>query len=478
MSVEEKTNQEFRQGKQGKGIVFAAPKSGSGKTLITCAMIQALCNKGKHVHSFKCGPDYIDPMFHRTVLGIPGGNLDTFFTGKEHTKELFLNQIAKDEFVVVEGVMGLYDGIGGIMEEGSTYDLAEALKLPIILVVDAHGMGRSILPLIAGFLSYDRKHLIEGVILNRVSASFYPILSNLIRQELSVKVFGFFPEIKELHLESRHLGLITPEEVRNLKEQIQIAADELEKNVNLDQIMELGKDDTTWQVDKKDHETKISADEMQQHKPILAVANDEAFCFYYQENLAMLEQAGFEIRDFSPIHDSKLPDGTSAILLGGGYPELYARKLSENYPMKEAIRQAIAKEIPSVAECGGFMYLHRELVDESGTSYPMAGVLDGTCDYKGKLVRFGYVNIQEHRKIFLDEKEGIRGHEFHYYDSTVNGNSCTAKKPTGNRSWECIQETNDHWWGFPHLYYPSNPSFVENFYHKAIDYCKNGRIQL
>ena len=454
------------------GIVIAAPKSGSGKTLVTCALIQALCNRNLSVCSYKCGPDYIDPMFHRTVLGVPGGNLDTYFTGREQTRELFFSQTEKDDFAVVEGVMGLFDGIGGTKEEGSTYDLADTLRLPIILVVDAHGMGCSILPLIAGFLSYDIKHQISGVILNRASASFYPVLEELIRQELSVEVLGYFPEMKNLHLESRHLGLKMPEEVQNLKAQVQIAAKKLEQSVNLDRIIELGKKNFEPAAGGNDCTRSNTAEDVKQKKPILAFARDEAFCFYYQENLAMLKKAGFEIRDFSPIHDSALPEGTCAILLGGGYPELYARELSENVQMKEAIQQAIANEMPLVAECGGFMYLHRELVDEKGISYQMTGVLDGRCDYKGKLVRFGYVSIQEHSHNFLKAGECISGHEFHYYDSTVNGTSCTAKKPTGSQSWDCVHENNVHWWGFPHLYYPSNPSFVEKFYQKAIHYCE------
>lgn len=448
------------------GIVIAAPKSGSGKTLITCALIQALRNRKKQVHSFKCGPDYIDPMFHRSILEIPGGNLDTFFTGEEQTKELFVSQTSREEFCVVEGVMGLFDGIGGTKEEGSTYHLAHTLNLPVILVIDAHGMGRSLLPMIGGFLSYDHCHLIRGVILNRISASYYPVLAKLIRQEFQIEVLGYFPQVKELHLESRHLGLKMPQEIQDLKKQVGKAAELLEKSVQVDRILALGSQNTL-QIEMESRKECTTAEET---KPVLAVAKDEAFCFYYQENLAILKKAGFSIREFSPIHDHELPQGTCAILLGGGYPELYAKELAENLPMKQAVKAAIETGMPSVAECGGFLYLHKELTDEKGNTYKMAGVIDANCFYTGKLVRFGYVNVEEKESHFLEKEGVICGHEFHYYDSTDNGSDCTAKKPDTDRNWNCVMDKDTHWWGFVHLYYPSNPSFVAHFEKKARDY--------
>lgn len=453
------------------GVIIAAPKSGSGKTLITCAMIQAFLNRSIHVHSYKCGPDYIDPMFHRTVLGVPGGNLDTFFTGTSQTEKLFLNGISQDSFAVVEGVMGLFDGMGGVKEEGSTYDLAKALHLPVILVVDVKGMGRSVLPLLSGFLSFDEEHLICGVILNRVSEGFYPILSEMIQKELEIEVLGYFPEQKNLSLESRHLGLKMPNEVEHLKKNIQMAASILEKTVNVKRILELGQKNVKRIFPKKDTFV-LQKDESGTDKPVLAVARDEAFCFYYQENMDMLKMAGFQIQEFSPIYDKSLPDKTCAILLGGGYPELYAKRLAANIAMKNAIQEAVEKKIPSVAECGGFMYLHKTLVDERGNRYPMVGSVEGICEKQEKLVRFGYVSVSEKSSCFLPEGEEIKGHEFHYYDSSDNGSSCVAQKPVGKKSWDCIWEGETHWWGFPHLYYPSNPVFVKYFYEAAKKYRK------
>ncbi len=471
------------------GVVIGAVKSGSGKTLITCALIQALKERGLKVCSYKCGPDYIDPMFHRKVLGIPGGNLDTFFTGEEKTKEIFLDSTDIDSFAVVEGVMGLFDGMGGIHEEGSSYHLAKTLKLPVILIIDAHGMGRSIIPLIAGFMSYDKSHQIAGVILNRVSKSYFPTISKLIWDELHIEVLGYFPKQNDIKLESRHLGLKMPDEISDLRKQIQKAAGELENSVDIDRIIEaaekwnLGSKEnaihdkdilktTVKNSDKtvEDSKETFEVTKAYEDKPVLAVARDEAFCFYYQENIKLLEKAGFCIKEFSPVHDKKLPDGSSAILLGGGYPELFAKKLSDNEEMKKSIKAAIESGMPSVAECGGFMYLHKRLTDEENKSYDMVGILDEECRYQGKLVRFGYASFNEKKSIFLSQNTDIKGHEFHYYDSTDNGNSCIAKKPVGQRSWECVWEDDNHWWGFPHLYYPSNPSFVEHFYKKALEY--------
>lgn len=471
-----------------KGVVLAAPKSGSGKTLITCALIEALKEAGVNVCAFKCGPDYIDPMFHRTILGVPGGNLDTYFTGEAKTKELFIEETPEDAFAVVEGVMGLYDGLGGILEEGSTYHLAKSVSLPVILVLDAHGMGRTILPLIQGLLSYDRAGIIKGVILNRVTKMFYASLKELIESELSIEVLGYFTEQKELHLESRHLGLKLPEEKRDLKEQVCRRAASLKETVSLERILAIGgageKDAASQRDDdNKDKVTSQRADiyendmvfqrtdtkenDSYEKKLRLAIAKDEAFCFYYQENLKLLSKMGFELVPFSPLHDKKLPEHISGLLLGGGYPELFAKELSENESMKTAIREAIRGGLPSLAECGGFLYLHKSLKDMEGRQYSMAGIIDADADYRGKLVRFGYVELTEKESHFLPEKEGIRGHEFHYFDSTENGTDCVAKKPTGNRSWECVWEGENHWWGFPHLYYPSNPSFVEHFYRQA-----------
>ena len=210
------------QEKKIRRIMIAAPKSGSGKTMITCGLLQIFKENGENISSCKCGPDYIDPMFHRQVLGIPARNLDTFFTGEDGTRSLFLRDRREDELVVMEGVMGLYDGLGGIREEGSSYHLAKVTQTPIILVVDAKGMGKSVLPLITGFLAYDKEHLIRGVIFNRMSAVYYEILKPLVEEELGIAVLGYFPENKDLQIASRHLGLCLPGELEDLQGKIRV----------------------------------------------------------------------------------------------------------------------------------------------------------------------------------------------------------------------------------------------------------------
>ena len=220
-------------------FMIAAPKSGSGKTMITCALLQLLKDSGKNVLSYKCGPDYIDPMFHKKVLGVSSKNLDTFFTDEKTTVQLFLDERADGDFAVLEGVMGLYDGLGGRYEQGSSYHLAKVTQTPIILVVDAKGMGKSVLALIAGFLQYDTHHLIKGVLLNRMSKGYYDIIKPLIEKELSVKVVGYFPEQKDIGLSSRHLGLVMPDELLDIKKQLNETADRLKKTIDMDLFIDI-----------------------------------------------------------------------------------------------------------------------------------------------------------------------------------------------------------------------------------------------
>lgn len=445
-------------------IMIAAPKSGSGKTTITCALLQALKNEGWHVTSYKCGPDYIDPMFHEKVIHVPSKNLDTFFTEEEKTRELFLDSAKGADFAVFEGVMGLFDGLGGVREEGSSYHLAKVTKTPIVLVVDAKGMGRSIIPMLAGFLAYDKCNLIQGVILNKVSKGYYEIIKPLIEQELKIQVAGFLSQKEECQIGSRHLGLVMPDELQDIQKKLQAVAEEFSKTVSIADIITVAGQaqeiqGNTGTVMKK-----------QEPKVVIAVARDEAFCFYYADNIRLLEEYGAEIKYFSPLRDEKLPEGCHALLLGGGYPELYAKELSENQKACMAVRHAADLGMPVVAECGGFMYLHETLTDKEGCSYTMAGVIAAKCFYTGKLVRFGYIQLQEQQSSFLPEGTQIKGHEFHYYDSTRNGADITAIKPVTGKEYSCIIADQNCWMGFPHLYYPSNPAFAQLFVEKAVRY--------
>lgn len=487
-------------------FMIAAPKSGSGKTMITCALLQLLKDSGKNVLSYKCGPDYIDPMFHKKVLGVPSKNLDTFFTDEKTTVQLFLDERADGDFAVLEGVMGLYDGLGGIYEQGSSYHLAKVTQTPIILVVDAKGMGKSVLALIAGFLQYDTHHLIKGVLLNRMSKGYYDIIKPLIEKELSVKVVGYFPEQKDIGLSSRHLGLVMPNELSDIKKQLNETADRLKKTIDMDLFIDIAEaadeisDSESADEDKR--QTLKNAEPMriqdQNNTVNIAVAMDEAFCFYYEDNWKLLEKCGAKLQYFSPIHDTKLPEDCDAMLLGGGYPELYAKELSKNVSMLNAIKKAFKAGMPTVAECGGFMYLHtyiRNICDDNDeknnadtqnkadiqndmNKSKLVGALDGGCHFKGKLVRLGYIELAEKHSNFLPLNEKIKAHEFHYYDSTDNGADCIATKPATGRSYDCVISHDNYWLGFPHLYYPSNPHFAESLVRKAYEYRrnKNGKL--
>lgn len=454
-------------------LLIAAPKSGSGKTVLTCALLQTWKEEKKNPIAFKCGPDYIDPMFHERVIEIPSDNLDSFFYDDNKIRTLFCEKYQREqaEIAVIEGVMGLYDGLGGIQEKGSAYHIASIIKAPIILVVDAHGMGRSILPLLAGYLQYDYEHLIKGVILNQTTKSFYETIRPIIEKELPIEVIGFLPKKKEMMLESRHLGLKLPQEIVKLQEKLKNTAKEARESILFQRLYEIAETAEELPQYIKEETTKNQTVK-------IGVAMDEAFCFYYEQNLQLLKEYGAEIVPFSPLHDKKLPKEICGLLLGGGYPELKAGELSENETMKADIREKLKTGMPSLAECGGFMYLHESICCEDKKSYPMVGAIPGAVNYEGKLIRFGYVEITEKKAAFLSAGETIKGHEFHYFDSENNGSDCMAVKPATGKQWECVHCTDEHFWGFPHLAYLSNPGFVQHFMEKAKNYQKKNRFDI
>lgn len=443
-------------------VMIAAPKSGSGKTLLTSALLTALKLNNKKPAAFKCGPDYIDPMFHRTAIGVPSENLDTYFSSGGEVRDLMAEMSADSDIAVIEGVMGLYDGLGAVRAEGSSYHLASVTKTPIILVVDAKGMGRSVSALIKGFKESDEKGLLRGVILNRTTEAMCKVLRPIIEKECGVCVAGYMPEMKDVRIESRHLGLKLPHETDDIRSQLKKAAQKLVKTCDLDEILKIADGADELETDNTKKPETLENVLNKSNLPTLAVARDEAFCFYYEANLRCFTDLGIHLKFFSPLHDKALPSGADAVLLGGGYPEVYAEELSENASMRNSIKDAINAGMPSIAECGGFMYLHESIrTDEA--EYPMSGVIPGTVFNTGKLVRFGYVQIREKTPTFLKNGGVIKGHEFHYFDSTNNGSDCVAEKIVSGKSWDCVHAGENHFWGFAHLYYPSAPEFVVNF---------------
>lgn len=443
-------------------VMLAAPASGSGKTLITCGLLQLLVNRGRKAAAFKCGPDYIDPMFHRKVIGTPSKNLDTFFTDENKTRYLFGKEAGKADISILEGVMGFYDGVGGVTTTASSYDLAKVTDTPVILVVNAKGMSLSVIPMIKGFLEYRQDSHIQGVILNQTTQMTYQLLKEPIERELGIAALGYVPKCEEYAIENRHLGLITPEEVAGLREKLQGLAGLLEETLEVEKLLALS--ETAKELEWEESDVAKWKPEVLGKAPRIGIARDEAFCFCYQDNLELLEEMGAELVEFSPLHDETLPKHLDGLLLYGGYPELYAQQLSQNSMMRKQIKEAILKGMPYLAECGGFLYLQETMEDMEGRKYPMAGVIKGQAYRTQKLGRFGYITLTTEESFQLLKKgENIKGHEFHYFDTTENGTDYHAGKPVGKRTWNCIHGGENHAAGFPHLYYYSNPKFAFRF---------------
>lgn len=453
-------------------ILLAAPGSGSGKTLLTTGLLTLFQNRGIRCRSFKCGPDYIDPMFHKYVLGIDSCNLDSFFLSQEELRTLFRKRAADAELSVLEGVMGYYDGIGGNSTSASTYEVATITDTPAILVVNGKGSSLSLAAQIKGFLDYRKDSHICGVILNKTNKMVGERLRPEI-EKLGVRYLGAVPVCETMDIKSRHLGLTMPQEQSELRGHLNAFAKQLEEYLDVDGILELagysgeklpeaGKTEQSNQTDLNQEETKqdeIRPIDSESEPPTrrMAVAMDEAFCFYYQENLDFLRQQGWELIPFSPLRDAALPEQIHAILLGGGYPELYAKELSANEPMLAAIRNAHAEGIKILAECGGFLYLQEHLEDERGNCWPMAGLIHADGFRTEKLGRFGYISLTQNGAV------RIKGHEFHYWESTAPGSAFRAEKPQSDRGWDCMYRTDSLLAGFPHLYYLSGPDLILSF---------------
>lgn len=447
--------------------MIAAPNSASGKTTVTAALMRLLADKGYKVGAFKCGPDYIDTQLHAKILGAPSINLDLFFTDDTTVRYLLEKHSEGRDISIIEGVMGYYDGIAGRSAAASSYDIARTTDTPVIFVADVKGMSLSAAALLKGFIEYRADSNIKGVIFNRCSKGMFEILKGIVEEQLDIKALGYLPELDECVFSSRHLGLMLPDEIDNLDKKLAMLAKTLEQTLDLEELFKIAQTPCQVEENKMTDVSEISVLPQSSQKPRvkIAVAKDEAFCFYYADNLSLLEDFGAELEYFSPIHDTVLPSGTAGILLGGGYPENYARQLSENTQMLSTIKTAILdKNIPCLAECGGFLYLHSYMEDLEGKSWKMADVIDAKATYQGKLSRhFGYVTITDRKT-----QMSIKGHEFHYYESTDNGAECTAQKPLSNKKWDCIHKKGrdgrgDLFVGFAHLYYYSNPSFIEAF---------------
>lgn len=447
-------------------LLVAAPFSGSGKTTVVCGLLRAAQRRGLSPCAFKCGPDYIDPMFHREVLGLPSRNLDLFFASQEAAREQLAAAAAKGRsLAVLEGVMGLYDGVGNT-DRASSWHLARATDTPVLLVLRPQGAALTLAALVRGLRDFRTPSQIGGVLLNGCSERLASRLGPALERETGLPVFGFLPHMPECAIPSRHLGLFTPGEVADLSAKVDRAADQLERTADLEGIFALARSASPL-------EERLPPACAQEEDTVVAVAWDRAFCFYYQDNLDALRRAGARLVFFRPTEDTRLPEGTCGLYLGGGYPELHARALSQNAPMGQAVRRAIEGGMPTLAECGGFLYLQKTLEDPEGTVWPMTGVLEGAGVKTGRLQRFGYVTLTAREDCpYWKRGETMAAHEFHRWDCAPGGSFCHGERPAGGEGWDCIVRKGNLLAGFPHLYFPSNPQFAPRFVAACRRYCE------
>lgn len=440
-------------------VMIAGTGSGAGKTTVCCGLLGALKKHGE-VSAFKCGPDYIDPMFHKNVLGVSSYNLDPFMMD-ENTVKYVMGRYSKG-LAVIEGVMGLYDGIG-TGGECSGNSVSLSTETPVLLVVNVKGMSLSAAAVVNGFKNFSLNH-IKGVLLSGTTKAMYTRYKEIIERETGLAVCGFMPYIPEAAFESRHLGLITAGEVQGLKEKTELLASAAAEFLDTELIRKIGEAAPSLEYDepvikKYDGPARIG------------IALDKAFCFYYESGLDVLRDMGAELIPFSPLEDSRLPENIQGLILGGGYPELFAGEFNQD--LMAEIKKSVENGLPTVAECGGFMYLQQSLENMEGIRFRCSGALPGECRMTQKLNRFGYVNLTANADNLLCEKgEALKAHEFHYSDSTVCGTGFTADK--NGRTWPCIQAGSSLWAGYPHINFTGSIKAAERFMDKVTSYILKG----
>lgn len=431
-------------------LTVAAPRSGSGKTAVTCALLRSMQRRGLDPCAFKVGPDYLDPTFHRAALGTESHNLDLFLSDEHRARALYACGCADHGAAVVEGVMGCYDGLGGVSDRASTWHTADALNLPILLVLNARGASLTLSAEIRGMAEFRERSHIAGVVLNHCPPRLYDALAPTLERESGIPVLGYLPHLSEARIESRHLGLYAAGEIEHLQTRLDALADALYL-------------DWTRFATIFDRTPPEPTPEPARFRRVrIAVADDAAFAFTYAETLETLVRCGAEIVRFSPLADAALPEKTCALYLPGGYPELYAAALADNTAMRAAIKAAVEGGMPTVAECGGFLYLGAALRDDRGDEYPMAGVLPGRAADAGRLVRFGYLSLcAETDSLLFRVGERIPAHEFHHWDSDARGDGLRVEK--NGESWRCGFVSDTLYAAFPHLYFAGRPELAERF---------------
>lgn len=456
------------------GIIIAGTNSGCGKTTVSMGIMAALVEQGMTVQPFKVGPDYIDPMFHTLITGRHSRNLDSWMLSEETVGALYSKNLAGCDIAVIEGVMGMFDGFGGTSITGSTAHVAKLLGAPVILVVNAGAMSLSAAALVKGFVEFDREVQVAGVIFNKVSGEgHYKLLKQAVETHVGIPAFGWLKENRAISLESRHLGLVTGMEVADLKERAAILSKAVQETIDLKHLIKV-----CSQFDRNRPMPPVQS--AVDTKPLspkvrIAVAQDKAFCFYYKDNLDLLEGLGATLVSFSPTADARLPEDIDGLYLGGGYPEVWAQALEGNVSMRNSIKQALEEGLPGYAECGGLMYLTRSIETLEGKIHDMVGFLPGTSRMTAALKRFGYVEVMLAEDTLLGDKgDSTKAHEFHYSETELDADASSGKvsksykvmkKRDGmpERTWECGFRRNNLLAGYPHLHFWSNPDFAANF---------------
>ena len=431
-------------------IVLAGTHSGCGKTTVSLGIMAALAGRGLNVQPFKCGPDFIDPTLHRLVTGRVSRNLDVRMCGPDYVRTLFSRHAPEDGVSVIEGVMGLFDG-----GNGSAARLATLLSLPVILLVDVHAAAESAAAVIKGFETLDPEVQVAGVILNRVAGErHFQMIADAAKKYCRAEIIGGLPYDNTVTLPSRHLGLLMGTEV-NLNRQRLVEM--MEEHLDLDRLLELSH---LAKSGSPERETLQSAPE---NRVRLGVAWDDAFCFYYQDNLEMLQQAGAEIVLFSPLNDAELPGNLDGLYLGGGYPELHAAALTANTSIRREILEFSRSGRPVYAECGGFMYLTSAIVDVQGGKYPMVGVYPVSSKMRKHSCRLGYRQVEMQTDTLLGSRGShCYGHEFHYSEieappsHVARGYILDTGQPEGYLMDNTLA-------GYVHLHWGRTPETARNF---------------
>lgn len=445
-------------------IVLAAPQSSSGKTTVVIGVLRVLREKGLKVQPFKIGPDYIDPSYHTIAAGQPGHNLDTWLLPQEKMQQLFINAAKDADIAIIEGVMGLYDG--GRNGVSSTAEIAKRLQAPVVLVINCRSMGDSAAALALGFKTYDKEINFAGVILNCLGSPTHEQMIREALQKIDIKVFGAIRRDENMQMPERHLGL-KPALAKETEEKISYIAQCVNTQTNFDALLSTAQSAAPLPAAVRQMTAGARS------KVTIAVARDEAFSFYYAAGLDVLKNLGAKIIYFSPLHDKALPD-CDAAFLGGGFPELFAKELSENTSMHETLREAAKNKMPIYTECGGYMYLMQEITDFADNTYPMAGIVPAKAVMQRRLQMVGYVTAQALSDNLLLKQGGtVRGHEFHFsvQESTADFPwAFTFTKNRNNASYKAGYAKDNILGSYLHLHFLGAISCAKRFVEQAYNY--------